>query len=195
MPLYFLGFLAILAASLLLYLAAVATLATRRRPLPIMMSGDAANRLQAAGVALLWFAVGVCWLLFFNVYRIHVDMSALGNEALQAFGRGYTRRLPIVVLPYGLTCLVWTLALWTAPGRLTRRAVWAIATLCMVSILTTPFAAGALGDMQEHGFTDGAYRQLQVAHLARTVALTVAATWAIVQGWSLPKPYGEGLSR
>ena len=189
MPLYFVGFLATLAASLLLYSAAVVTVAIRRHPLPILMREQVANHLQAAGVALLWFEVGVAWLLFFNVYRIHVDMNALGNAALQAFSRGYTSRLPIVVLPYGLTCLVWALALWSAPGRISRRAVWAIATLCMISILTTPFAAGAQGDMQEHGFTDGAYRQLQTAHLARTLALTLAATWAIVQGWRLPKVY------
>jgi hypothetical protein len=60
-------------------------------------------------------------LLFFNVYRIHVDMSGFGDAAFQAFSRGYTRRLPIVVLPYGAMCLLWTLALWSSPARVSRR--------------------------------------------------------------------------
>lgn len=106
MPLYFLTFLGMLAASILLYIAAVGFVAARRRPMPIWISGPAAGRLQSANVALMWWNVGVGWLLYFNVYRIHVDMSALGDAALQAFSRGYTARLPIVVLPYGLMCLL-----------------------------------------------------------------------------------------
>ena len=188
MPLYFAAFLATLAASIVIYLAAVAALAIRRRPVPALLQEQGANRLQAVGVALLWSGVGMAWLLFFNVYRIHVDMHALGNEALQAFSRSYTSRLPVVVLPYGLTCLVWSLALWAAPARLSRRALWGIATLCMISILTTPFAAAAQGDMQEHGFTDASYMQLQAAHLARSLAFTLAALWTLVEGWRLPKP-------
>jgi hypothetical protein len=104
MPLYFMIFLATLAASLLLYLGAIATVAIMRRPPPLFIRGVAASRLQATGVALLWSGVGVGWLLFFNVYRIHVDLSAFGDAAFQAFSRGYTRRLPIVVLPYGVVC-------------------------------------------------------------------------------------------
>jgi hypothetical protein len=187
MPLYFMIFLATLAASLLLYLGAIATVAITRRPLPVFIRGMAASRLQAAGVALLWFCVGVCWLLFFNVYRIHVDMSAFGDAAFQAFSRGYIRRLPIVVLPYGATCLVWTLALWGAPARISRRALWGIATLCILSIVSTQWAAGALGEMQDHGYTEQAYQQLQTSHLVRTLALTIAAVWALVEGWGLPK--------
>jgi hypothetical protein len=187
MPLYFMIFLATLAASLLLYLGAIATVAITRRPPPVFIRGMAASRLQAAGVALLWSSVGVCWLLFFNVYRIHVDMSAIGDAAFQAFSRGYTRRLPIVVLPYGATCLVWTLALWGAPARISRRALWGIATLCILSIVSTPWAAGALGEMHDHGYTEQAYQQLQTSHLVRTLALTIAAVWALVEGWRLPK--------
>src|ERR1700692_1566676 len=67
MPRYFMIFLATLAASLLLYLGAIATVAITRRPLPVFFRGMAASRLQAAGVALLWSSVGVAWLLFFNV--------------------------------------------------------------------------------------------------------------------------------
>jgi hypothetical protein len=134
------------------------------RPPPLFIRGVAASRLQAAGVALLWSSVGVAWLLFFNVYRIHVDMSAFGDAAFQAFSRGYTRRLPIVVLPYGATCLVWTLALWGAPARISRRALWGIATLCILSIVSTPWAAGAQGEMHDHGYTEQAYQQLQTSH-------------------------------
>jgi hypothetical protein len=69
-PLYFLFFLATLAASLLLYPGAIASVAITRRPPPLFIQRVAATRLQAIGVALLWFNVGVAWLLYFNVYRI-----------------------------------------------------------------------------------------------------------------------------
>lgn len=187
MPLYFLIFLAMLAASLLLYLGAVAAVAITRRPPPSWIPKVAASPLQAAGVASLWSAVGVGWLLFFNVYRIHVDMSAFGDAAFQAFSRGYTRRLPIVVLPYGAMCLLWTLALWSAPVRVSRRAVWGIATLLIISIASTPWAAGAQDAMQEHGYSEEAYRQLQTSHLVRTLTVTIAAVWALVEVWCVPK--------
>jgi hypothetical protein len=126
-------------------------------------------------------------LLYFNVYRIHVDMSALGYAALQAFNRGYTTRLPIVVLPYGVICLLAVLALWSEPARISRRALWGIATVLILTIITTPFAASALGDIHEHGFTQLAYQQLQTAHLARSVLITIAAVWGIAEGWRLPE--------
>lgn len=188
MPFYFVVFLAMLAVSALLYLGAVATVAITRRPPPRFVPGTAASPLQAIGVALLWSSVGVCWLLFFNVYRIHVDISAYGDAAFQAFSRGYTRRLPIVVLPYAATCLVWTLALWCAPARMSRRALWIIATMMIVSIASTPWAAGAQDAMQDHGFSEGAYRQLQASHLVRSVAVTIAAVLALVAAWRLPNP-------
>jgi len=186
MPLYFLGFLATLAATVLLYLAAVAFVAIRRRPAPAFIKGGLAHRLQGASVALLWAGVGMCWLLYFNVYRIHVDMNVLGEQALHAFNRAYTAHLPIVVLPYGLTCLVSVLGLWSEPVRLSQPVLWAAATLCIISIVTTPFAAGALGDMHDHGFSDSAYQQLQVAHFARSLALTAAALWVLIAGWTRP---------
>jgi hypothetical protein len=155
--------------------------------MPLFIRRRAASRLQATGVALLWFGVGVAWLLYFNVYRIHVDLSAFGDAAFQAFTRGYIRRLPIVVLPYGAVCLVWTLALWSEPVRISRRALWGIATLCILSIASTPRAAGALGEMQAHGYTEQVYQQLQTSHLVRTLSLTIAALWALAEGWRLPK--------
>ena len=187
MPAYFLIFLATLAVSLLLYLMAVGLVAATRHPLPIWIGGDAASRLQATNVVLMWWNVGVGWLLYFNVYRIHVDMSKLGDPALQAFTRGYTTRLPIVVLPYGIICLLAVLSLWSKPARISRRALWGIATLLILTILTTPFAAGAQGDIQDHGFTQQAYQKLLMAHLARTVLTTIAAVWGILEGWRLPK--------
>jgi len=191
MPIYFIVFLATLAASLLLYVGAVATVAITRRPPPSVIRGTATSPLLATGVALLWFSVGVGWLLFFNVYRIHVDMSALGDAAFQAFSGGYTRRLPIVVLPYGATCLVWTLALWSTPARISRRTVWSIATLQIVSIASTPWAAGAQDAMHDHGYSADAYRQLQTAHLVRTLAITISAVWALAEAWRVPKPDGQ----
>jgi hypothetical protein len=188
MPLYFITFLAMLAASLLLFLGAALHWAFTRRPTPAWVGRRAAGPLQAIGLALLWSSVGVCWLLYFNVYRIHVDMSSYGDAAFQAFSRGYTRRLPIVVLPYGATCLAWTLALWSAPSRISRQALWGIATLLMVSIASTPWAAGAQDVMQDHGYSAGAFEQLQASHLVRTIAVTMAAAWAMWQVWRAPDP-------
>jgi hypothetical protein len=187
MPLYFIVFLSMLAASVLLFLGAVATAAITRRSPPRFVPRIAASPLEAIGLALLWSSVGVGWLLYFNVYRIHVDMSAYGDAAFQAFSRGYTRRLPIVVLPYAATCLVWVLALWSTPVRMSRRALWIIATLLIVSIASTPWAAGAQDTMQAHGYSAEAYRQLQASHLVRSIAVTVAAVWALAAAWRLPK--------
>jgi hypothetical protein len=186
MPTYFLFFLATLATALLLYAGGLATLAVRRRALPGWLGGKATNVVQAGGLALLWMNVGVTWLLFFNVYRIHVDMSAFGNAAFQGFTTGYTRRLPIVVLPYGAMCLAWSLLLWSVPTRFSRGGMWAIATLLVVSVASTPWAAGALGLMHDHGYSDDAQFQLQAAHLARSLSVTLAALWALVEMWRLP---------
>jgi hypothetical protein len=124
--------------------SAVAYVVILRRSPKAVIAGFFAEAMQAAGVALLWFSVGVCWMAFFNVYCIYVDMSAVGDVAFQAFAGGYTRRLPIVVLPFGVTCLLWTLALWSAPGRISRRAIWGIATLCVLSIVSTSWAFAAV---------------------------------------------------
>ena len=187
MPEYFLTFLAMLAASLLLYLVALGFEAVRRRPPPIWVGSPAASHLQATTVVLMWWNVGVFWLLYFNIYRIHLDMNALGDAALQTFSRGYTARLPVVILPYGLTCLFAVLALWSEPVRISRRGLWGIATLLVLTILITPFAGGAQDDIQDHGFTQQAYQQLQMLHLFRSVLVTIAAVWGIGEGWRLPK--------
>lgn len=186
MPIYFICFLAMLAASVLLFVGALLTTVITRRPLPSLVRPGATSALQATGVALLWSAVGVGWLLYFNVYRLHVDMGAVGDAAFQAFTRGYTRRLPVVVLPFGATCFVWSLLLWSAPGRISRRALWGIATLMLVSLASTPWAAGAQGDMQEHGYNLPSFEQLQWAHLVRMLTVTIAAVWALVEGWRAP---------
>ena len=188
MPIYFLCFLATLAAALLLYVGALATLGVTRRRLPGWIDGRTANVLQAAGLALLWINAGVTWVLFFNVYRIHVDMSTVGAAAFQAFARGYTRRLPIVVLPYGFMCLAWSLLLWSVPTRFSRGTLVGIATLLVVSMASTPWTAGAQDLMHDHGFTADAYFQLQAAHLVRSLSVTLAASWALVAMWRLPTP-------
>ncbi len=180
MPLYFIGFLTILGASALLYLGAVIAAGVMRKPPRVLIGGPAAETLRLVHLALVWSNFGVAWLLYFNVYRIHVDMAALSNAALHAFSRGYTMRLPVVVLPFGAGALAASLCLWAAPGSVSRRATWGIATLWMLSLASTPWAAGAQGDMQEHGFSDAAFQQLQMAHLARTVCVSVAAVWALV---------------
>lgn len=181
MPLYFMTFLAMLGAGVLLYAIGLIMSAITRKPLPRIVRGHSADALQALHLALVWSSVGVGWLLYFNVYRIHTDMAAVGNAAFQAFSRGYTARLPIVVLPYGAGALAAALGLWAAPGRFSRAALWGIATLWMLSVATTPWAAGAQGDMQEQGYSDAAFRQLQMAHLARTLCVSAAAVWALIQ--------------
>ena len=139
-----------------------------------------ASRLHATNVALLWWNVGVGWLLYFDVYRIHAEMTALGDAALQAFSRGYSSRLPIVVLPYGAICLLAVLELWSEPARNSRCALWGMATRLELTILSTPFAAGARGDMQEPEFTEQAYQHLQMAHLVLGVLTTISAVCGIV---------------
>ena len=181
MPVYFLFFLATLGASVLLYVGAFVTAGITRRPLPSPVTGRAAQAVQLVQLALVWSSVGVCWLLYFNVYRIHVDMAAVGNTAFQAFTRGYTSRLPIVVLPFGAGAFFATLGLWAAPGRFSPRATWGIATLWMLSLASTPWAAGAQGDMQEQGFSEAAFRQLQLSHLVRTLCVSGAAVWTLLQ--------------
>lgn len=186
MPLYFITFLAMLGVGVLLYLAALIVTGITRRPLPKIGNERSGEAIQALQLALSWFSVGVGWLLYFNVYRIHTDMAALGNDALQAFSRGYTTRLPVVVLPYGAGAFLAALGLWAAPGRFSRTALWGIATLWMLSVATTPWAAGAQGDMQEQGYSDAAFQQLQMAHLARTLFLSVAAIWTLLQNRRRP---------
>ena len=181
MPIYFITFLAMLGTAVLLFAGALLTAGFTRKPLPLLIKGRAAHTLQALHLALVWSSVGVCWLLYFNVYRIHADMAAVGNAAFQAFARAYTIRLPIVVLPYGAGALAASLGLWAAPGRFSRRALWGMATLWMLSVAVTPWAAGALGDMQDDGFSDAAFQQLQTSHLARTLCLSLAAVWALLQ--------------
>lgn len=181
LPTYFIAFLATLGASALLYLGALLTAVIRRRPLPVLVDGRAAQALRTLRLALLWSNFGVAWLLYFNVYAIHVDMAAVGDAALQAFTRAYTTRLPVVVLPFGLGALSAALCLWAAPGRSSRRATWGIATLWMLSLASTPWAADALGEMHDHGFSDAAYQHLQLAHLARSLCVSAAAVWALLQ--------------
>ncbi len=183
MPIYFLCFLAMLAASVLLYVGGLLITAITRRPPPALVRAGAVSPLQAAGLALLWINFGVGWVLYFNVYCIHVDMAAVSDAAFHAFARGYVRRLPVVVLPFGAMCLVWSLLLWSAPGRLSRRTLWGIATLTLVSLASTPWAAGAQDDFHDHGYSDRAFAQLELAHLVRTLAVSVAAVWALVEGW------------
>jgi len=70
---------------------------------------------------------------------------------------------------------------------MSRRTLWIIATMMIVSIASTPWAAGAQDAMQDHGYSEAAYRQLQASHLVRSVAVTIAAVWALAEVWRLPK--------
>jgi hypothetical protein len=59
MPLYFIGFLAMLGAALLLYAGALVTAGITRRAPPLLVNGRAADALQAVHLALIWSCVGV----------------------------------------------------------------------------------------------------------------------------------------
>jgi len=179
MPAYFIFFLAMLGAAVVLYATALGTAAVTRRPLPTPVKGGAADGLQTLHLALAWANFGMCWLLYFNVYRIHVDMAAVSDVAFLAFARGYTTRLPIVVLPYGAGALAAALALWSAPTGVSRRALWGTATLWLLSVASTHWAVGAHDDMHDHGFSDAAFQQLQLAHLARSLCVSAAAVWSM----------------
>lgn len=179
MPVYFIFFLAMLGAAVLVYASALGVAAVTRRALPTPVKGGAADGLQTLHLALAWINFGVCWLLYFNVYRIHVDMAAVSDAAFLTFARGYTTRLPIVVLPYGAGALAAALALWSAPTGTSRRTLWGVATLWLLSVASTHWAAGAHDDMHDHGFSDAAFQQLQLAHLARTLCVSTAAVWSM----------------
>jgi len=181
MPPYFIGFLFTLGMSALLFVGALITAGVMRRPPPALLKGRVADGVQLLQLALLWWNVGVTWLLYFNVYPIHADMAALGDAAFKAFARGYVTRLPVVVLPFGAGALCATLGLWATPGRFSRAALWGIATLWMLAVVSTRWAAGAQDDFHDHGFSDAGLRQLQLAHLARSVCVSGAAAWALLQ--------------
>lgn len=56
----------------------------------------------------------------------------------------------------------------------------------LASLASTPWAAGALGDMHDHGYTLEAFDTLQASHLVRSLTITMAAVWALVEGWRTP---------
>lgn len=181
MPVYFIFFLAMLGAAVVFYATALGAAAVTRTSLPTPVKRGAADALQTLHLALAWINFGVCWLLYFNVYRIHVDMAAVSDVAFLTFARGYTTRLPVVVLPYGAAALTAALALWSAPTGVSRRALWGMATLWLLSVASTPWAAGAQDHMHDDGFSDAAFQQLQLAHLARSLFVSAAAIWAMCE--------------
>src|SRR6202023_1668017 len=121
MPTYFLAFLLMLAAFLLITLAAVARdlwarvgpigtshAAFERPPLKSSVS----DLLLLLGVAMAWYNVSSGWISQLTIYPMYADMSTYGPQAFHGFGRGYLSRLPIIVLPAGVMCLAWALLLW-----------------------------------------------------------------------------------
>lgn len=90
------------------------------------------------------------------------------------------------MLPYGATCLIWALALWSTAGKISGRALWAIASLQVISIASTPMAAVALSEMQDSGFSERAHHQLLNSHLVRTFVITISAVLALADVWLLP---------
>jgi hypothetical protein len=188
MSLFFIIFLAILAAFLLLTLSAALKAIWQRpgrsRSVPKndLASGShwVSEALLTVGIALAWWNVSTGWVLYRAVYPIYVDMSAVSPEAFHAFGIGYLSRLAIVILPYGLMCLVWSLLLWVKHPNVSRAKVWSIVVILLISVVVTPLAGTAQDTMSETGFAADLYDRLKWAHLVRTIMVTAAGILALV---------------
>jgi hypothetical protein len=135
MPLYFVAFLLMLAAFLLITIAAVARALWRRwRPIRTShvaferppLKSSASDLLLLLGVAMAWYNVSSGWIAQLTIYPMYADMSAYGPQAFHGFGRGYLTRLPIIILPAGVMCLAWALLLWLPCRNVPKRIVWTI---------------------------------------------------------------------
>src|SRR5260221_5116627 len=97
MPTYFLAFLLMLAAFLLITLAAVgrdlwrrlrpigsSDIAVERRPIKSSVS----DLLLLLGVAMAWYNVSSGWIAQLTIYPMYADMSTYGSVGFQCFCRG-----------------------------------------------------------------------------------------------------------
>src|SRR6202165_3088157 len=182
MPKFFLAFLLMLAAFLLITLAAVARdlwrwlrpigtshAAIERPPL----KSSASDLLLLLGVAMAWYNVSSGWIAQLTIYPIYADMNAFGPQAFHGFGRGYLSRLPIIILPAGVMCLAWSLLLWLPIRNVPPRTVWAIVALCIAFVAITPIPAGAQDQMYNEGFSPDLHARLLRSNGIRAVVFTV----------------------
>jgi hypothetical protein len=182
MSLFFLAFLVMLAAFLLIVLAAVGRLVWHRLgPSAVAPSAgiespqtsSVADILLLLAVAMTWYNVSSGWIAQLTIYPIYADMNAFGPQAFHGFGRGYLSRLPIIILPAGVMCLAWSLLLWLPIHNVPPRTVWIIVALCIAFVAITPIPAGAQDQMYNEGFSPDLHARLLWSNGIRAVIFTV----------------------
>ena len=180
---------AMVAASLLLAIAAVArTVWLRIRPAGATKSGAGhsfvssswADSLLLLAVAISWYNVGAGWVLHLVCYPIYPDMSEFGPQAFHAYSHGYLSRWATAIWPVGLMCLTWATLLWVPLRNVPRRLVWVIVGLCVAFVVVTPPAAIAQGNMLYEGFSKDQYARLMLWSSFRTAIFTLIGVVALV---------------
>ncbi len=188
MPTFFLAFLTMLVAFLLITLTAAARdvwrwlrptgtshAALERPPLKSSVS----DLLLLLGVAMAWYNVSSGWIAQLTIYPMYADMSTYGPEAFHGFGRGYLSRLPIIVLPAGVMCLAWALLLWLPCRNVPKRLVWIIVAFLVAFVAVTPIPAGAQDQMSHEGFSNALQTRLIWSNGIRAIIFTVIGLLAL----------------
>jgi hypothetical protein len=179
---FFLAFLVMLAAFLLLSLAAAArTIWLRFHPvadaqLAVELSprkSNASDVLLLLGVAMAWYNVSSGWIAQLTIYPIYADMNVYGPQAFHGFSHGYLSRLPIIVLPAGVMCLAWALLLWLPCRNVPTRIVWSIIALCVAFVAVTLIAGGAQDQMFQEGFSNDLHARLLWSNGVRAIIFTL----------------------
>src|SRR5437588_4425925 len=147
MPPFFLAFLLMLVAFLVLAVAAAArTIWLHFRPSAVAhLALKRSPRKSSAADAMAWYNVSSGWIAQLTIYPIYADMNVYGPQAFHGFSHGYLSRLPIIVLPAGVMCLAWALLLWVPCRNVPTRIVWSIVALCVAFVAVT-YIAGATQD-------------------------------------------------
>ncbi|HZE69154.1 MAG TPA: hypothetical protein VE135_06460 [Pyrinomonadaceae bacterium] len=179
---FFLAFLLMLAAFLLLSLAAAArTIWLRLRPdgapqLGVEQSprySNASDSLLLLAVAMCWYSVAAGWAGQLVCYPIYADMSAYGPQAFHGYSHGYLSRFASGLWPVGVMCLTWAILLWVPCRNVPKRLVWTIIALCVAFVVVTPFAAIAQDRMSAEGFSNDQYARLMCANGVRAIIFTL----------------------
>jgi hypothetical protein len=202
MPPYFVAFLLMLAAFLLITIAAVARALWRRlRPIGTShvaferppLKSSASDLLLLLGVAMAWYNVSSGWIAQLTIYPMYADMSAYGPQAFHGFGRGYLSRLPIIILPAGVMCLAWALLLWLPCRNVPKRIVWTIVAFCIAFVAVTPIPANVQHQMSVEGFSNALQARLLWSNGIRAIIFTVIGLLALNAAhrrWVISEPPG-----
>jgi len=202
MPTFFLAFLIMLAAFLLITLAAVArdlwrwlrpTGTSRAAFERLPLKSSVSDLLLLLGVAMAWYNVSSGWIAQLTIYPMYADMSTYGPEAFHGFGRGYLSRLPIIVLPAGVMCLTWALLLWLPCRNVPKRIVWTIVAFCVAFVAVTPIPASVQHQMSVEGFSNALQTRLLWSNGIRAIIFTVIGLLALNAArrrWMISEPPG-----